>query len=66
MKRAELRLHLLMCKYCARYAAHLQMMSDGFKKLFEKLTRVEKGDLAQIESEVLAKLKKNRSELPPQ
>lgn len=56
-KRAELRMHLLMCKRCSRYAAHLKIMRQGFRKLFARLTAVDRDQVTHLEDEVLKKLK---------
>ncbi|MBI2605073.1 MAG: hypothetical protein HYW49_03225 [Deltaproteobacteria bacterium] len=58
MRRAELRMHLLMCKHCSRYATHLKMMKDGFSKLFAKITQTERFTINQIENQILDVLKK--------
>lgn len=58
MRRAELKMHLIMCKHCSRYAAHLAMLKDGFKKLFQKITQVEKTMVIHLENEILKELKK--------
>lgn len=59
MRRAELRVHLMMCKHCSNYASHLRMMKEGFKKLFSKITHVNKAQIIQLESEILDELEKN-------
>lgn len=51
-------MHLMMCKHCSAYANHLQMMTEGFKRLFKKLTRVDTSEVKQLEETVLEKLKK--------
>ena len=56
-KRAMLRIHLLICKLCSRYATHLKMMKEAFKKLFAKITSVESYEIERLEQEILQKLK---------
>ena len=58
MRRAELRMHLLMCKHCSRYAAHLKMMRDGFSKLFSQITQADKVEIQRLENEIIEKLPK--------
>ena len=53
MKRAELRMHLMMCKLCARYDEELKMMRSGFKKLFSQLTEVPEHELRRMEDEIV-------------
>jgi len=59
MKRAELRMHLFMCKHCSAYAAHLDLIKSGFLKLFHKITEVNEDKVKQLEDEVIEKIKKN-------
>ncbi len=61
MKRAELRMHLMMCKLCSLYAQELKMMRNGFKKLFSQLTDVPENDLKRIEDEIVEKIRKTGS-----
>lgn len=56
-KRTMLRIHLLICKFCSRYAMHLKMMKLAFKKLFTKITLVEPHEIDSLEQEILKKLK---------
>lgn len=58
MRRAELRMHLLMCKHCSRYATQLKMMKDGFSKLFAKITQVDRAEIQSLEKEIIQKLPK--------
>lgn len=58
MKRAELRMHLLMCKHCSRYASQLKMMKHGFKKLFSRITQVDQGNIKRLEDDIIEKLPK--------
>lgn len=60
-RRAELRLHLMMCKHCSRYATHLDMMRAGFKKLFAKTTEVSRAQVMHLENEVIDNLKRKVS-----
>lgn len=61
MKRAELRMHLMMCKHCSRYAKHLHMLKDGFKKLLGKKTRVDRAEVVELERNVLDRLRRKKS-----
>lgn len=58
-QRAELRMHLMMCKHCSAYSKHLQALRTGFKKLFSKITRADPRAVKQLEDNVLEKFKKN-------
>ena len=58
-QRAELKMHLMMCKHCSAYSKHLQSLRSGFKKLFSKLTRTEPKTVERIEDEVLDRMRKN-------
>ena len=55
-KRLELRLHLMMCKYCARFATHLQIMRKQFSRLFNEQTSVKEDSIRQLEKTVLDSL----------
>ncbi len=61
-QRAELKMHLMMCKHCATYSKHLQALRGGFKKLFSKLTQAEPKAVKNLEEKVLEQLKKNLPE----
>lgn len=61
-QRAELKMHLMMCKHCAAYSKHLQALRTGFKTLFSKLTRTEPKTVKDLEEKVLDQLKKNLPE----
>jgi len=52
-QRAEMRLHLLMCKHCSNYAKHFQYMRGGFKQLFSKLTETNPQEIERIENEII-------------
>ena len=58
LKRTELKMHLLMCGNCSAYAAHLKMMRDGFRKLFSKLTELDKSKVKDLEAQVIEKINK--------
>lgn len=58
VRRAELKMHLLMCKHCSNYASHLRMMKDGFRKLFAKLAKFNPEDIQRLEEESLRKIRK--------
>ncbi|HAZ14685.1 MAG: hypothetical protein A2X86_12565 [Bdellovibrionales bacterium GWA2_49_15] len=57
MKKAELKMHLLMCQHCSSYATHLTIMKHRVKSLFAKTMRVDKEQIAEIEETVFKKLK---------
>ncbi len=60
-QRAELRMHLLMCKHCAAYSKHIKLMKAGFKKLFAKLTEAEPEAIERIEQRAVENFKKSTS-----
>ncbi|HAZ14682.1 MAG: hypothetical protein A2X86_12550 [Bdellovibrionales bacterium GWA2_49_15] len=57
-KKLELKMHLMMCKYCSQYATQLQWMKTGFKQVFQRITRIEKAKIIHFENEILKELKK--------
>lgn len=61
LKKAELRMHLMMCKHCSRYSKHLRMLSDGFKNLLNKKAQVDAAEVSKLEREVLEKLQRKVS-----
>lgn len=61
-QRAELKMHLMMCKHCSAYLKHLHSLRNGFKKLFSKLTQAEPKTVKHLEDKVLDQLKKNLPE----
>lgn len=56
LKRTELKMHLLMCANCSVYATHLKMMREGFRKLFSKLTEINKSKVKEFEAQVIEKI----------
>lgn len=58
VRRAELKMHLMMCKHCSAYNQHLVAMRKGFKRLFQKITLSEPQTIEKLENEVLTKLRK--------
>jgi hypothetical protein len=52
-QRAQLRLHLWMCKHCGTYAHQMKAMKDGFSKMFSEKTAVDREIVSQVESDVL-------------
>ena len=53
LKKAELRMHLMMCKHCSRYVTQLQMLSRGFKKLFQVKTQVDPSQVEKLEKQII-------------
>jgi len=58
-QRAEMRMHLMMCKHCAAYSKHLQIMRKGFKVLFSKISKTEPETIKRIEDQTIEKIKKS-------
>lgn len=62
LKRAELKMHLMMCEHCSAYSRHLKAMRKGFRDLFGRLTKVSPDSVERLESEVIRKIKKTSGE----
>ena len=60
-RRAELKMHLLMCKHCSAYSKQLGFMKKGFKLLFMKLTKTDPKAVEKIENETIEKFRKTSS-----
>lgn len=58
LRRAELRMHLMMCEHCSAYSRHLKSMRKGFKSLFARLTNVTPESVSQLEEHVIKTIKK--------
>lgn len=58
MKKAELKMHLMMCNPCSRYSKHLQMLADGFKKLFREKTKIDPSQIERFEKQVIDEIKR--------
>ena len=61
MKRAELKMHLMMCKHCSRYSKHLVMLADGFKRLFQEKAKVDPSQVERVEKKVIEEVEKKKS-----
>lgn len=57
-QRAEIKMHLFVCKHCSAYAKHLKLMKQGMKRLFSSLTKVNPDEIRKLEERIIAKLKK--------
>lgn len=58
-RKVEIRLHLMMCHHCGKYAKHLELLKKGFKKLFvSKQTQDQTHEIAQLEERIVQKIKK--------
>lgn len=58
MKRAGLRLHLMACRHCARYARQLRVLGDGARRLFERQGLDSAEKIERLERQVIEKVKK--------
>lgn len=58
-KKIEVKMHLLMCRHCAKYAKQIDMIKKGFKKALSKsdIKNVDQ-KINEIENQVLEKIKK--------
>lgn len=58
-EKLEVRLHLIMCHHCGKYAKQLEMLRSGFRKLIEsKISSTDKKKIQDVEDRVLEKIKK--------
>lgn len=63
-KRARIRMHLFICKYCSNYNLQLSMVKDAIQKLYQKRCGTEDEKLSELESEIIkkhARYPKNKS-----
>jgi hypothetical protein len=58
-RKAEIKMHLLMCEHCSSYSKHLSLMKKGFKLLFARLTEVKPENVDHLETKVIEKIKKS-------
>ena len=61
-KRAELRMHLMMCKHCSAYSKHLESMKNGFRDLFKKLTDTDPDHVQELEKKIIEKAKRSSNQ----
>lgn len=57
-QRAEMRVHLMMCKHCSAYAKHLTYMRTNFKKLFSNIMKSDLEKVKGLEEKVIKNFKK--------
>ncbi len=57
-----MRIHLLLCKHCATYAAQLKMLHSGFQDLLKTKAQSSQARVREIEQAVLEKLRRKTSE----
>lgn len=56
MKKAELKLHLMMCHHCGRYMAHLKMLKSSVIDLLSRKSKnVDESTLKKLEDDVIKK-----------
>ncbi|MEK6704986.1 MAG: hypothetical protein AABZ06_04295 [Bdellovibrionota bacterium] len=60
IKKAELRMHLMMCKHCSRYSKHLLMLSDAFRKLFAAKTKMDQTQVESLKKQVLEEIDRKK------
>ncbi len=58
MRRAELRLHLMMCEHCGRYKSQLQTLARAAVRLLDRRIQESEDDIKKIEEEVIDRTKK--------
>ena len=60
-KRLEVRVHLMMCQHCRKYAKHLEILKSGIKNLFSiKDKAADPNKITAIENEVIKKIGNGR------
>jgi len=59
--RAELKMHVMICKHCFRYAEHLKMMQAGFRNLFVKITAIDNSKVIEMENKIIKKILNKRN-----
>ena len=56
-RKLEVRLHLMMCHHCGKYARQLELMKNAFKKLFvAKSKSVDDKKLHDLEERIIKKV----------
>ena len=58
MKRAELRLHLMMCEHCGRYREQLHALAKAAVSLLDRRVRESEADIKRLEEEAIERSKK--------
>ena len=56
LKRAEIRLHLMMCTHCAHYKVQLSVIKERVRELLSKSLKSKSFDVTQIERKALNEL----------
>jgi len=56
MQKIEIKLHLMMCHHCGKYAKQLKLLSAGLKKA---LSMLDSKNIQKIEDQVIQKLNNN-------
>ncbi|PIS11598.1 MAG: hypothetical protein COT73_03155 [Bdellovibrio sp. CG10_big_fil_rev_8_21_14_0_10_47_8] len=60
-RRIEVRMHLMICHRCSKYAKQLEHIASGFKQFFTlKAKDPDSSEIKKIEQEVLRKVKRER------
>lgn len=55
-QKLEVRLHLMMCHHCGKYAHQLALLKAGFKKLFlNKSQKIDEANLRNLEDRIIKK-----------
>ena len=52
-QRAEIRMHLIMCVHCRRYATQMRAIGDGIRRLFDVSTPNEEETVRELERRIL-------------
>ncbi|MGZ3772930.1 MAG: hypothetical protein ACXVCY_18315 [Pseudobdellovibrionaceae bacterium] len=61
--RLEVRIHLLMCHHCRTYVKHLEMIKNGFKKIFNTEGQdLDSEKIKELEKKVLKKISPQNKE----
>lgn len=62
MRKAELRMHLLMCKHCSNYNKQLKVLKTGMQTLFRKRSEYDPDKLTELENNILNNIIKKRDQ----
>lgn len=54
MKKLEIKMHLLFCRHCWKYAQHLQILKINLKKFYStQFLKAEKEKITELENKIL-------------
>ena len=59
LKKAELKMHLAMCRHCSNYASQLGMLNKGIKKLVSGAASTTADEVKNLEEAIVRKIRKD-------